>query len=141
MKEKLLYPEILIISVGGHMGPSYSVEWKSGGLQYKAIDRSDYEIEPTNKTVLLQPTQKQWEAFWRAVDSLNIWSWKKEYSPPPGCFVCDGTGWSISIKKDNYVLESQGYNAYPPDGGLDESRDFRKFCRAVSRLCGGRKFR
>jgi hypothetical protein len=84
-------PQRLSISIGGHFGPSYSVELENGSLTYshsKPIQQFPPKWDSEAETI--RPAHDQWQAFRRELDRLNVWRWQPEYLEP----VCDGTGWS-----------------------------------------------
>jgi hypothetical protein len=128
-----LEPDVLSISVGGYMGPSYRVRWEGGGLVYEAATTGYHSCE----RAVVTPSKKEWVAFWAALDAVKVREWAEHYWQP----VVDGTGWSVEIKHGGWSLHCEGSNAYPPKGdSIQPSREFRRFCRAVSRLVGDREF-
>jgi hypothetical protein len=148
-------PKRLSIGIGGHFGPSYEVTLKKGRLTYMYWPPRDScsreletPLEPELRQLLglkpqpqpeeIQPSAKQWRAFRRTLDRLDIWSWQRKYSDP---FVCDGTGWSAEIVYPDRSLVSSGYNCFPGrDGralritGDERDNTFERFSRAVARL-------
>jgi hypothetical protein len=96
-------PERLRISIGGHFGPSYSVKLDHGRLTYTCWPRQDSssqeleEFSPELRELLglkplpqpeqIQPSAKQWKAFRKELDRLNVWCWQANYSDPT---ICDG---------------------------------------------------
>jgi hypothetical protein len=133
-----LIPEWLSISIGGHFGPSYSVELENGSLTYshsKPVQQFPPKWDSGSETI--RPTEHQWQAFRAALDLLNVWCWQPEYFEP----VCDGTGWSAEIVYSDKTVSSHGSNCFPrPDGSpvsiVDRTKGdtFEEFCRAVSVL-------
>lgn len=71
--------------------------------------------------------------------NLGVWNWERKYQSEK--LFYDGTKWYVKIKFDSYGLECEGENAFPPNGEYLASKDFIKFCEAISLLCGGRKLR
>ncbi len=54
----------------------------------------------------------------------------------------DGTYWGVTLQGEGKRVSSSGDNAYPgqDEHAGDEGPTFSAFCRAVSRLVGGRDF-
>lgn len=139
-----LIPERLSISIGGHFGPSYSVEVKNNSLTYshsKPVQQFPPEWDSESETI--RPTEDQWQVFRKRLDELNVWHWEPEYFEP----VCDGTGWTAEIVYSDKVVRSHGSNCFPgpigePVSIVDrtDGDTFDRFCRAVSALVG-KKFR
>ena len=132
--EPALLPKHLRVSIGGHFGPSYSVELNDQTLMCMA--RSDGFPGPASP--LVEPTAQQWRAFRRALDKINVWQWQADY-PNPG--VCDGTGWSFEVAYSDHALDSGGDNNYPdaqgePTNLLDQTKTFDRLLRAITKLTG-----
>ena len=133
-----LIPERLSISVGGHFGPSYSIELENGSLTYshsKPVQQFPPEWDSKSETI--RPTERQWQAFRERLDELNVWRWQPEYFEP----VCDGTGWSVEIVYSDTLIRSHGSNCFPGKDGarisiVDRTKGdtFDRFCRPVSAL-------
>jgi hypothetical protein len=127
----------LSISIGGHFGPSYSVELKEGVLTYaysKPVRNFPSEWDSGSKEI--RPSREQWQAFRSALDQLNVWCWQQDY-PNPG--VCDGTGWSVEIAYSDKSILSGGSNCFPDPTAAPISitrakrvDTFDRFCQAVS---------
>jgi hypothetical protein len=137
-------PQMLSVSIGGHFGPSYSVELENGSLTYNH-SRPVQQFPPKwdSRSEQIQPSDDRWQAFRRELDRLNVWRWQPKYFEP----ICDGTGWSAEIVYSDTVIRSHGSNCFPGKDGarisiVDRTKDdaFDKFCSAVSCLIG-RKFR
>lgn len=132
--------------IGGYFGPSYSLEWQDGCLRYDArgIDEADDDDgdhprrREDHEAGTVTPTPARWRAFWRTLDRLGVWKWKKSYITRG---VCDGTGWSFIVRRGDRVLETGGLNGYPGKKGPEPSDDFERFLRALSRLAGGKVIR
>jgi hypothetical protein len=93
-------PKRLRIGIGGYFGPCYGVTLEKGHLiyTYSARGRSGGEpkpewpldpklrelmgLEPLQGPDEIQPSVKQWRAFRRTLDRLNVWSWRAKYSNP-----------------------------------------------------------
>ena len=124
-------PEFMSLRIGGAFGKSFEIIYDRRELRYFAADNQFLLSEA--KPVLIKPSDQEWEDFFKKLDSLKVWKWKRHYIDPD---MSDGTTWEAFISysflepKD---LISYGSNAYPPD--------FRSFLSAVSKLIGGRDFR
>jgi hypothetical protein len=76
--------------------------------------------------------------FRRALDAINVWSWRSEY-PNPG--ILDGTQWSLDIDNPDRSVQAHSDNNYPgpagmPIGQSEEPDTFQSFGCAVSRFLG-----
>jgi hypothetical protein len=151
-------PKRLRIGIGGYFGPCYGVTLEKGHLIYTYSARGpsggepkpEWPLEPELRRLLglkplpqpeeIQVSAKQWRAFRRTLDRLDIWSWQRKYSDP---FVCDGTRWSAEIVYSDRSLVSSGDNCFPGRDGRalsitvhERDNTFENFCRAVGRLIG-----
>jgi len=131
-------PKRFHVSIGGHMGPSYSVQRVHGELLYKSCEQGYANW----KTETIPVTDEQWGTFRAAIDSLDVWRWEREYLNPG---VCDGTQWGVDIAYADKRIRSHGDNNYPTgdatgSGGPKETEIFDRFIRAVQFLVGGRDF-
>lgn len=133
-------PERLHLSIGGHFGPSYSVEFAGGLLTYQwSKPGQQFPPEWDSSSEQIQPSDERWQAFRSALDRLNVWCWQPEYFEP----VCDGNGWSAEIVYSDKEICSHGSNCFPGANGkpvsiVDRAKGdtFERFCRAVSLLVG-----
>jgi len=119
--------------------------FKKGRLTYTYLSSRDscsqeLEPQPHPQREEIHPSAKQWRAFRRTLNRLNVWCWQRNYSDPA---VCDGTGWSAKIVYSDRSLVSSGDNCFPGSDGraiaiTEDGTDntFAKFCRAVGRLIG-----
>jgi len=124
-KASTTHPHQLQVFIGGFMGPSYGIRWENGACFYDRFGDGYVLAE----TVQLHPADQDWAEFWTRVERLGVWSWKQKYVQRD---VCDGTNWSLELKRGSAFLSAAGSNAYPE--GLES------FCQAVAALAGGRKF-
>lgn len=130
-------PEVLEISIGGYLGPSYNLLWDGGRLLY---EECDIEYGKSHKTEVT-PTTNSWARFWLACNKSKVWDWEESYSNPN---ILDGTRWFVRLKILDLEIKSTGSNAYPggqnqPDDG-NYPQPFRIFLRAVKKLIGGLPF-
>ena len=109
------------------MGTSYRVEKDGDDFVYK-IYSMGYTLE---KETLICPSQEQWLAFWKKMDEIGVWGWKKRYDNPD---IMDGTSWSVDIEYGDKRCNSSGSNSYP-DGNR-----FDTFLAAVRDLMGSVAF-
>ena len=122
-------PDKFILGIGGFFGDNFSVKLEEDKLIYKKND---------NETIL-KPDAETWQNFWETLEEINIWDWERDYKPDTP--ILDGTSWKVDIKYGEKEVLSSRSNAYPPSSEGEMSDEFLKFCRAVSNLCGGKKFR
>lgn len=127
------HPHVFRATIGGFLGPSFSVEWQGDLLLYESWNRGTQ-----TGWMKTRPTPTRWQRFWEKCDDLNVWDWDPEYEPD--FLVTDGTSWEIDIECPRGKVHSTGSNAYPPSGEDEETREFRAFCRAVTSLVGGTPF-
>ena len=112
-------------------GTSYGAEIDGNRIIYKTFG-DGYKLIKTQE---INPTEKQWLAFWTALNKINIWKWETRYENPG---VMDGTSWRVCLQYGGKSIESSGSNSYPGDS--DEADDFGLFLRAVRKLLGGVPF-
>ena len=106
-------PRILIASHGGS-----SVELQGRVLRYSRGTRKED----------LRPAPRQWRAFRRALDEIDIWSWRASYERP----VTDGFAWKVHIEYADRRIDTHGYAAVP------DMRAFTRYLYALQTLTGGR---
>ena len=112
--------ETLNFFIGGFSGDYEKIVWQNDKL-YHFFERSFLEEDFTI------PSTKDWEEFWNAVDTLKVWSWKKDYYNED---VHDGTQWELRIKKQGKRgRKIFGSNAYPEPKGT-----FNSFIKALNKL-------
>ena len=111
--------------IGGYMGASYQVVLQGETLVYR-VSGKRYKLESEEE---LTVTEKDWLALYRKLERIGVPSWKERYEDRR---VCDGTNWSLHLVAGELHLESSGSNAYPDT--------FDAFCKAVSKLIGGKVF-
>ena len=123
--------ETLNFFIGGFSGGYERIIWLNGKL-YHLMDGEpeDEEVRPEEVLNVTTPSIKEWEEFWQTVDTLKVWSWKKEYISE----ICDGTQWELRIKrKGRRRRKIYGINAYPQPEGTFES-----FLDAITKLSRGK---
>ena len=86
-----------------------------------------YDIEERN------PSPADWEAFWKEVDSIGVWKWKKSYRPV-GIGVLDGWSWNLELAIGSKQVASSGGNGYPGTNGAEPSKQFLRLARALEKL-------
>ena len=123
--------ETLNFFIGGFDGGYEKIIWLKGKL-YHLMDGEpeDEEVRPEQVLNVTTPSTKEWEGFWQTVDTLKVWSWKKEYISE----ICDGTQWELRIKRKGRRRRIiSGSNAYPQPEGTFES-----FLDAITKLSRGK---
>src|SRR5262245_45248408 len=79
-----LLPKKLAISSSHRHGLKYSVQLKKGPLTYTywpIQDSSAHKPKPQRRQI--KPSAKQWKAFRKKLDQLNVWCWQNYYPSPP----------------------------------------------------------
>ena len=124
--------ETLNFFIGGFSGGYERIIWLNGKL-YHLMDGEpeDEEVRPEEVLNVTTPSTKEWEEFWQTVDTLKVWSWKKNYI---NMDVIDGTQWELRIKRKGRRRRIiSGSNAYPQPEGTFES-----FLDAITKLSRGK---
>jgi hypothetical protein len=126
-----IHPIKFEASIGGFFGQSYEVKLQSdGSLHYFQFPDMLIQMPDDKDGNDITVSDSQWREFRKALDSANIWQWKKYYDS----YVMDGTQWEVRIKYKDASIHSGGSNNYPP------GKEFEQFREAVINLIGGRKF-
>jgi hypothetical protein len=126
---------LIKISVGGFLGPSFSIETSRDKIIYtKRMDKVPEIIE-------IKPTPEAYAAYKKALDEINIWGWTDTYFNPN---VRDGTQWDIEISYTDKTIKASGSNAYPDETGKSnqsptQTAYFAKFMEATKALIGGKE--
>ena len=124
--------ETLNFFIGGFSGGYEKIIWLKGKL-YHLMDGEpeDEEVRPEEVLNVTTPSTKEWEEFWQTVDTLKVWSWKKNYINRG---VIDGTQWELRIKRKGRRRRTIfGSNAYPQPKGT-----FNSFIKAINKLSGSK---
>ncbi len=74
----------------------------------------DGKITYSGKEIV--PDSNPWETFWKEMEKLDVWNWKKEYF---NYDILDGCSCSIKISYNGKKVKSEGSNAWP-----DEFKNF-----------------
>ena len=100
----LMKTEVLNFSIGGFSQGNEKIIWQDNKL-YHFFDGSFLDQD------FIIPSNKDWEQFWDVVDTIDVWSWKKDYHSDD---VLDGTQWELTIKRSGKRKRRIfGSNAYP----------------------------
>jgi hypothetical protein len=126
----------LSASIGG-FGNSYKVELRDGLVWYTATARNG-----ETKLVKITPTPEQWEEFWKAMETQQVWQWLTEYA---NTRVSDGTQWTLNLRHGTHQLTTLGSNNYPgkdgePNAKPEQTKEFKNYLAAIKKLLGGRAF-
>jgi len=125
----------LSAQIGGGLTGYFNVEGDGSRLTWSGPPKEPGDEERIEE--VLAPAEA-WVEFWDALDRLEVWKWDEHCFETSG--VLDGTLWSLeAIHLGRYVV-TEGNNGYPGSSGTEVSRVFGGFCKAVSRLAGGRPF-
>ncbi len=122
-------PRLLLAAIGNGVDGYYQVRWEGEALEWRFRDERERVV----------PDARAWRMFWRAVEQNKVWEWRDRYERHS---VEEGTYWILELVHEGAQLSSSGANAYPPGprGSGERTREFERFCAAVSRLAGGRRF-
>ena len=128
------------VYIGSFGGPSYGAWWDGERIVYESFE-AQYE---RRKQASVAPSADEWHCFWRTMDEIGVWEWRRWYGAAerfePEDVIRDGTHWSLTLACVGLRVESSGDSAGPGAPDLDESSAFVRFCDAVSRLVGGCTF-
>ena len=110
----------------------------------KGVARAPLALARRVSAVIRSPSRAPGRRFCESMDEIGVWGWGARYEPgkrfEPVSVVRDGTHWSLTLACAGRQVESSGDTAGPQSRDLDESRDFGRFCEAISRLLGSREF-
>jgi len=110
----------LDFNIGGFSDGTERIIWRHDKLHHELFE-SNIVLNSTT------PSTKDWEQFWQTVDTLKVWSWKKEYNDED---VLDGTQWELRIKiQGKRGRKIFGSNAYPEPKGT-----FKSFIKGLNKL-------
>jgi hypothetical protein len=125
-------PDQLEFEIGGCFGVSHGLELANGELLYLAFEGGSSQPK---RQARLNPSPAHWAAFWEAMDQINVWAWRSDYSTPD---VLDGTSWSLKLQHAGRTMSSGGDNGYPGGNGPEYSRTsaFAKFLTQLRKLTG-----
>ena len=128
-------PEVFETSIGNGLVGYFTLRLEGDRLLYQAPtpdspDGDQWEEIPV--------APDDWRRFRRSLIRLDVWSWDQHYATPD---VMDGTYWDVRVVWGDQKVESSGSNGYPGTDASSPGQRFAGFCRAVSRLAGGREFR
>jgi hypothetical protein len=82
--------------------------------------------------------EDDWCVFWTSLGQLAVWAWDGQTYETSG--VLDGTHWRVEAEHMGRSVRASGNNGYPGDAGPVPSGSFVRFCGAVTKLAGGRRF-
>lgn len=114
-------PEEFRITSSSFYGRSFTLLIRDQKLIYQST-------RPEEKLVR-DPSDDDWDKFWKKTVSLKIWLWKKSYVNRGNS---DGQNWSVKIGFGKLKLHSYGSGEFP-----DEYEDF---LTALRKLIGGLEF-
>ena len=59
-----------------------------------------------------QLTDRKIKNFWKKMDELNVWNWKKKYDPAGE--ICDGHMWKLYLRnREGRSMVANGHEEYP----------------------------
>ncbi len=114
--------------IGGFGGGYERIIWQNNKLHHQFFERNFYDDDKPDKVLnVTTPSTNDWEEFWKAVDALKVWGWKKDYYNEG---IDDGVQWKLRIKKEGKRgRKIFGSNAYPEPRGT-----FNSFIKALNKL-------
>ncbi len=127
-------PTVLHAAVARLDGPSSEVMWDGHGLIYRAW-HGDRPAPP--REIPLFPAPGAWHRFWAAVDGLGVWDWDGRYDAQ-GDVDGAGPGWVLRLARGHRSIDVSGFAAFPDGTPGRPGPGFRRLCRELSALVGGR---
>jgi len=115
--------------IGCYGGSQVSIYQEEKQLVY-VINRCSGMPWKDIKTIL-HPDKTEYEAFWCSVRTIDVWHWRKKYQRPG---MLDGIFWHLQLANNDNAMQSEGHEAYPPDGRYEPSEMFKQFLQALGTL-------
>lgn len=109
------------ITLNSFYGRSFTLVLRDDKLIYNST-------RPIVRTVR-NPSDEDWQKFWKKTVKYKIWLWKSEYIDKSSS---DGSSWSVSIEAGKLKLRSYGSNSYP--------ENFSELIKSVNELIPGLEF-
>lgn len=131
-------PSLFQFQLGPACSPTIDVTWASGCLVVST--KTAYGASSEDSSLQVTPSIEEWACFWNAVDFLDVWSWKADYSD----LACrDGQSWSLSLKRGKKrSVTTEGVNGYPafdsPSRTSENEERFGIFLLALAQLLSRR---
>lgn len=92
---------------GGFTG--YRITLEKGKFVYRVLDGNRVKTK-----ILDYPEEDQWNEFWRKLNNIGLWNWRREYCiADPAIVIDDGGKWVVTIEHGKHAITSTGQNAYP----------------------------
>ena len=125
-------PQRLEVDAGNVFGGIHA-DWDGTAIVLTSEERG------RRRTVTVSASSARWRRFWRDVDRLGVWRWRRSYELRP--VVPDAEGWSVVLAVGGRRVAAEGLGTYPDLRGRPTRRRelaFEPFLAAVDRLLGGR---
>jgi hypothetical protein len=126
MKHMSLRPSAFTFTVTPAFNPATIVDLAGGNLVVSNTLGGELVAESRFQVT---PSKEHWEAFWKAVDFLDVWHWRPQYDTRElGVGVRDGKGWKLQMQQLDHYVATGGANAYPSFSSIDRpSLDEERF--------------
>lgn len=92
-------------------------------------DKLVYEATRPQEKLIRDPSDEDWDKFWKKTINLKIWLWGGSYVDRGSS---DGQNWSVKIGVGKLKLHSYGSGEFP--------EDYEGFLVALRKLVGGLEF-
>ncbi len=119
------------ICVHSQFGPTYQFRLFENQICYHFSTLNDRLPKDSLPSLEYQPNEKEIEAFWTAVESLNIETWEKEYHNPD---IPKGPQWEVCMKYNGKSQISNGIAAFPGSPHPAYSQDFIHLINAIREI-------
>lgn len=112
---------VVIYFDGWSMGGGVTGELKKNKLAIKTVG-NDGGLD-----ISVGATEKKLSEFWKKVDELNIWNWRRDYNEGGYAPVDDGYTWELKLRSPNgKTLYSKAIHEFPDN--------FDDFAKVINKL-------
>lgn len=125
----MLLPSRLVFYAGSYSGGAYSVRWNGDVLLVEETGGGNFNCTPR----LITPGPERWEAFWKDIEDIGVWSWDEVYMNPHGC--CGVIYWQLVLDAGGRAISCSGEDRFPGGVSTGLTPDFRALVNAVQTLC------
>lgn len=112
---------VVIYFDGGSMGGKVTAQLKNNKLTIITMSNDGY------LDISIDATKEKLSQFWKKVDELNVWSWRRDYNEGGYDPVCDGYTWELKLRSpDGKTLYSGAVHEFPDN--------FDDFAKVINKL-------
>lgn len=125
--------DMIEFSYGGYFGGYKTIRYLNGTV---TLSKS---LTPNDEHTKDVP-EKRLEAFWQAIEDIEVWDWEDKYVDPD---ILDGAQWSLKLVHGEREKKIYGSNMFPPNISITDNRKndpFHQLCQAVNKLVRRKHF-